>query len=119
MAQIFDADYNSNTYFFLTNFSDVLKAGKNSFTVNTTPYVIPNTPITFRVYDTQNNLLPSGIIKPTDALFSEQTLTGQLYYVNVSKDTINGIGKIEIKALGLNLIDYTEALLIIITRDTR
>ena len=107
MAQIFEADYNSNTYFFLTSFSDILKAGKNSFTVNTTPYVIPNTPITVSVYDTKNNLLPSGVIKPTNALFSEQTLMGQLYYVNVSKDTINGIGKIEIKGSGLNLGEYT------------
>jgi hypothetical protein len=107
MEQLFDVDYNSNTYFFLTNFSDVLKAGKNSFTVNTTPYVIPNTPITVRVYDTQGNILPSGIIQPTNSAFSEQTLTGQLYYVNVPEETINGTGKIEIRALGLNLEGYT------------
>jgi len=107
MEQLFDVDYNSNTYFFLTNFSDVLKAGKNSFTVNTTPYVIPNTPIAVRIYDTQGNILPSGIIKPTNALFSEQTSTGQLYYVNVPEETINGIGRIEIRALGLNLELYT------------
>ena len=107
MAQLLDSDYNSNTYFFLTNFSDVLKAGKNSFTINPTQFVLPNTSLTVKVYDTQNNELPCGVIKPTNAKFSEQTNTGQLYYVNVAEDTVNGFGKIEIKGLGLNLVDYT------------
>lgn len=98
---IIDSDYNSNTYFFLTNFSDVLKAGKNSFIVNPTPFVIPNASIAVKVYDIQNNELPCGEIKPTNAKFSEQTNTGQLYYVNVPKDTINGIGRIEIRSIGL------------------
>ena len=107
MAQLLDSDYNSNTYFFLTNFSDVLKAGKNSFIVNPTQYVLPNAPLTVKVYDTQNNELPCGVIKPTNAKFSEQTNTGIFYYVNVAEDTVNGFGKIEIKGLGLNLVDYT------------
>jgi|LauGreDrversion4_2_1035121.scaffolds.fasta_scaffold16243_2 hypothetical protein len=107
MAQLLDSDYNSNTYFFLTNFSDVLKAGKNSFIINPTQYVLPNTPLTVKVYDTQNNELPCGVIKPTNAKFSEQTNTGQLYYVNVLEDTPNGFGKIEVKGLGINTLDYT------------
>lgn len=105
---IIDADYNSNTYFFLTNFSDVLKAGKNSFIINPTPYVVPNANIVVKAYDTANNELPCGEIKPTNALFSEQTNTGKFYYVNVADGSINGFGRLEIKSIGLNIsLDFT------------
>ena len=100
---IIDADYNSNTYFFLTNFSDVLKAGKNSFIINPTPYVVPNANIVVKAYDTANNELPCGEIKPTNALFSEQTNTGKFYYVNVFEGAANGFGRLEIRSTGVSL----------------
>lgn len=107
MATISDTDYNSNGYFFLTNFSDVLGAGKNSFNINPTIYIVPNQPISISAYDVDGNVLSCGEIKPTNANFAEQTNTGKIYYINVPKSTPNGIGKLEISGIGLNLLDYT------------
>lgn len=106
MDSIITTDTNSNAYFFLSNFSDTLKAGKNSFTINTTSRIVPNTTITVSVYDSKNNLLPSGLIKPTDAKYTEQTNTGDLYYVNISKSIASGIGRIEISGVGLDYGTY-------------
>ena len=106
MDQITTADINSNTYFFLSDFNDTLKAGKNAFVVNPTQYVVPNTDISVAAYDASNNPLPCGKIKPTDARFNEQTNTGDLYYVIVSKDTPSGIGRIEISGIGINAGAY-------------
>lgn len=107
MAQILDSEYNSNSYFFLTNFSETLKAGRNSFTVNPTNLVVPNQEIYVHAYDPNGVEIPCGEIKPTNAKFFEQTNTGKLYYVNVVKSTKNGIGKLEIRGIGIDLADYT------------
>lgn len=107
MAQLLDGDINSNTYFFLTNYSERLGAGRNSFIVNATQLVVPGQPVFVKAYDTQGNELPCAEIKPTNANFSEETNTGKFYYINVSEDTINGIGKLQVRGIGLNILDYT------------
>ena len=107
MDLITNTDPNSNTYFFLSNFDDTLKAGKNAFIVNPTKYVVPDTTVTVSAYDSQNNSLPCGKIKPTDAKLNEQTNTGDLYYVFVSKDVASGVGRIEINGVGINAGAYS------------
>lgn len=107
MELLRSSDTNSNTYFFLSNFNDTFKAGKNSFIVNATQLVVPGTPIAVTVYDNKNNVLPSGIIKPTDGRFSEQTNTGDFYYVSVLSDVGSGVGKIEISGTGIDVGAYT------------
>lgn len=107
MAQLLDADYNSNTYFFLTNYSERMGAGRNSFIINPTQYVVPDQPIFVKAYDTKGNELPCGEIRPTNAKFAEETNTGKFYYVNVSEDTVNGIGKLQVRGIGVNLLEYT------------
>lgn len=106
MEQITSADINSNTYFFLSNFNDTFKAGKNAFAVNPTQNIVPNTEITVLAYDSNNNPLPCGKIKPTDAKFNEQTNTGDLYCVIVSKDVAAGIGRVEISGTGIDVGEY-------------
>jgi hypothetical protein len=110
MDQITTADINSNTYFFLSNFNDTLKAGKNAFVVNPTQYIVPNTEITVSAFDSKNNPLPCGKIKPTDAKFGEQTNTGDLYYVVVAETVASGIGRIEITGIGLDAGAYNGAI---------
>lgn len=107
MAQILDSEYNSNSYFFLTNFSETLKAGRNSFTVNPTNLIVPNQSIYVSAYDSQGNELHVGEIKPTNARFSEQTNTGKLYFVNIEDGVINGVGQIEVRGIGIDLGEYT------------
>ena len=107
MENTVDIDYNSNNYFFLTNYSDVFKAGKNSFIVNPTQYIVPNTSIEVSVFDSKGNLLPCGPIRPTNAKFPEETTTGQYYYVTVDSETNSGFGRIEIKGIGLYALGYT------------
>lgn len=107
MAQISDSDYNSNAYFFLTNYSDVLKAGKNSFTINPTPYLVPDAPIFVSAYDINGNEIRSHDVKPQNAKYPEETNTGQLYCIHIPEDTINGVGRIEIRGTGLSIQDYT------------
>ena len=107
MDLIQSSDTNSNTYFFLSNFSDTFKAGRNSFAINHTPYIVPNTDVKVSVYDSKNNQLPTGLLKPTDARFGEQTNTGDLYYVYIAKTATNGIGRIEITGTGIDVGAYS------------
>jgi hypothetical protein len=107
MSQILDSEYNSNSYFFLTNISETLNAGRNSFTINPTNLIVPNKPIFVKAYDPNGNELHCSEIKPTNARFFEQTNTGKLYFVNIEKATLNGIGNIKIRAIGVDLADYT------------
>ena len=106
MEQITSTDTNSNSYFLLSNFNDILKAGKNAFVVNPTQFIVPNTEIKVFAYDSNNNPLPCGKVKPTDARFAEQTNTGDLYYVLVSSTIPSGVGRIEIVGTGIDAIDY-------------
>ena len=101
-------DSNSqNTYFILSDFKDTLKSGKNSFIVNPTNLVVPDSDITLSAYDVDGNILSSGIIRPTDAKYSEVTDSGMLYYVNIPSTTPTGIGRLEIRSIGLDVGDYT------------
>ena len=101
-------DSNSqNTYFILSDFKDTLKSGKNSFIVNPTNLVVPDSDITLSAYDVDGNILSSGIIRPTDAKYSEVTDSGRLYYVNIPSTTPTGIGRLEIRSIGLDVGDYT------------
>jgi hypothetical protein len=102
------SDGNSqNTYFLLSNFKDTLKAGKNSVIVNRTNLVVPDSEITLVVYDVNGNQLSSGIIRPTDAKYNEVTDTAELYYINIPSNTPAGIGKMEIRTVGVDLGNYT------------
>lgn len=107
METIVDIDYNSNSLFFLTNFSGTLKAGKNSLIINPTDRIYPNSNFELNVYDINGNELPTGVLKPTNSKYQEQTSAGNFYYINVNSDTPPGIGRIEIRAKGLYLFDYT------------
>jgi hypothetical protein len=107
MAKLFDSDYNSNTYFFLTGYSDRFYAGKNSFTINPSPYLVPGQPIFVKVYDVLNNELACDKVMPDNARFAEETNTGHLYHVTVPIDTTNGVGKLQVRGIGLNVEDYS------------
>jgi len=107
MAQITTSDSNSNTYFFLSGFNDGLKSGKNAFSINPTQYVLPDSNITVSAFDSENNALACGKIKPTNAKFNEQTNTGDLYYIFIPKNTKNGIGRIEISGSGVDAGTYS------------
>ena len=107
MAQAIDSDNNSNSYFFLTNYSEGLGAGRNSFVLNPTQLIMMGQPIFVKAYDVDGNELPCGEIKPTNAAYAETTNTGKFYYVNVFEDTPNGIGKLEVRGIYLVTLDYT------------
>lgn len=106
MDQVPDSN-SQNTYFILSNFTDTLKAGKNSFIVDATELVLPNADITLTVYDVNKNVLSSGIVRPTDAKYNEVTDSGKLYYVNIPSTTPAGIGRLEIRSVGLDTGNYT------------
>lgn len=96
-----------NTYFILSNFTDTLKSGKNCLIINPTNLVLPNADISVAAYDINGNQLSCGVVKPTDAKYSEVTDAGKLYYVNIPVSTPNGVGKLEIKSTGLDVGIYT------------
>jgi hypothetical protein len=107
MDQIINSDYNSNTYFFLTGFSDIFCAGKNSFVINPTSNIVPGSEILVNVLDSLGNSLPVGQTVPQNAKYPEQTNTGNVYTCFVSNEVVPGIGKIQIKSVGINVGDYT------------
>lgn len=107
MDQNTSADLNSNTYFFLSNFNDTLKAGKNSLVINPTNLIVPNSDIVLTAYDVEGNELVTGLIQPTDAKYFEQTNAGLVFYINVPLDTPSGMGKIQITSTGLEVGNYT------------
>ena len=107
MAQLTDTDPNSNSYFFLTALTDnTFKAGKNSFIVNPTPRIIQGTEIDTKVYDSDGNLLPVDEVE-TDPTGIEATEFGEVYVVTVPSTTKVGIGRIEIRSIGIDLGLYT------------
>ena len=106
MDQVPDSN-SQNTYFLLSNFKDTLKSGKNSFIVNPTNLVVPGSDITLSAYDVDGNKLSCGVIRPTDAKYNEVTDSGKLYYVNIPSTTLPGVGRLEIRSVGLSVGDYT------------
>lgn len=103
MAQIIDPDPYSNSYFFITGFSDIFGAGKNSFVINCTNKVIESELSVF-AYDVNGNSLPVTSIK---SIGSGTSNFGKTYVVNISSEIQNGIGKIEINGRGVNTGEYT------------
>ena len=107
MDQILDTDYNSNTYFFLTGFNGVLCAGRNSFVINPTNNIVPDAEIYVSTYDPLGNSLPTNKAVPQYAKYPEQTNTGYVYTCFISSDVLPGIGRIEVKSLGISVGEYT------------
>lgn len=107
MAQITDIDPNSNEFFFISGLRDnTLKAGKNSFVVNTTPRITSGQNLLIRVTDSQGNELSitkvkTGVDKENFFEFRET------YAVTVPETAKVGIGRIEIRGVGVDLGDYT------------
>lgn len=106
MAQIIDPDPYSNSYFFITGFSDIFGAGKNSFVINCTNKVVLEEDINVFAYDAIGNSLPVSSIKTLGPLVASSNF-GKVFVVNVLEDTPNGIGKVEVNGMGVNTGEYT------------
>jgi hypothetical protein len=107
MADIIDTDPQSNDFFFITGFDGVFGAGKNSFDVNPSQRILPNSSISVKVYDSKNAELFTQTAKAKDAKYGDSTTLGTTYYTRVPDNTVSGFGYIEIIALAVDLGTYT------------
>lgn len=104
MAQI--TDY-TDTYFLVSDFNGTFCAGKNSFVINPTNNVIPDTEIVVRAYDSTGNVMPVSRAAPQYAKYAEQTHAGYVYTCFTAAGTVSGVGRLEIGGMVVNVGDYT------------
>lgn len=107
MVQLIDSDPYSNSYFFITGFSDIFGAGKNSFVVNCTNKVVADEPISVFAYDADGNSLPVSRVESQVSEGTQVSDFGGVYVIKIPNTTTNGIGKIEINGIGLDTGLYT------------
>lgn len=107
MADITDSDSTSNEFFFITGIDQIVGAGKNSFTINATKKILPNSTVDIQGFDALNNSIFIESIKPKYARFGGSTEFGETYYIKIDDNTPSGIGYIQIKSNAVDLGDYT------------
>jgi hypothetical protein len=107
MEQIIDSDPFSNSYFFITGFSDIFGAGKNSFIVNCTNNIVVGEPIYVYAYDVNGNSLPVSEIYSGGTDNIKISDFGKVYVVTVPESTPHDIGRLEINGVGVDTGLYT------------
>ena len=107
MATIIDTDPQSNDYFYITELPETFGGGKNSFIVNTTNRVLPNSSIIVLVFDSAGNQLPTKIARAQNSRFGGETKLGTIYTTEVGSDVAAGFGRIEIQGVAVDLGEYT------------
>lgn len=107
MAQIIDSDPYSNEYFFITGFSEVFGAGKNSFVVNCTKKILVGQELNVTAYDPDGNSLAVTEIETPGPEGIELPEFNEVYIVSVPESTPNGVGHLEINATGIDTGIYT------------
>ena len=107
MAQILDTDHQSNEYFFITSLhEDVFKAGKNSFVVNCTERVRVGEELMVTARDSEGNSLAVTEIETQPGGIEGREFR-EVYVVNVPASTKVGLGKLEIRGVGIDVGNYT------------
>lgn len=107
MVQIIDSDPFSNSYFFITGFSDVFGAGKNSFVVNCTDKIVVGEPINVYAYDVNGNSLPVSEVPTGGTDNIKISEFGKVYVVTVPESTPHDIGRVEVNGIGVDTGVYT------------